>query len=190
MYRGALQACKRRNFVWQWNQWLSKMDVRQTMIEAYRAGLRFDADGCGDTACDCNGLRIVVGGDRANPPDVELSDALAQHLQGDAALMDAWKLVVVSGWTYRRLMYRFGIAAITWPWGTLWVLPEFEHHDALRAHENEHMLQIERDGVWRFSVRYLWQLATKGYRNIDYEIEAYAVSGPISLLPVTAEEEP
>jgi hypothetical protein len=41
-----------------------------------------------------------------------------------------------------------------------------------------------RDGPWKFSVRYLWQLVTKGYRKIDYEIEAEAVSGPISLYPM------
>lgn len=84
-------------------------------------------------------------------------------------------------------MWRARVAAITLPWGVVYMLAEFDGHDALWDHEIEHMRQIERDGPWWFSVRYLWQLATKGYRKIDYEIEAYAVSGPISLLPEKAD---
>jgi hypothetical protein len=80
-------------------------------------------------------------------------------------------------------MHRYGVAAITWPWGVVYVLREFEHNDALLIHEQVHMRQVDEHGPWRFSTRYLWQLLTKGYSRIDYEIEAYAVSGPISLYP-------
>ena len=43
-----------------------------------------------------------------------------------------------------------------------------------RAHENAHKLQWARDGKVKFLRRYLWQFITKGYWNIDYEIEARA----------------
>jgi hypothetical protein len=41
-----------------------------------------------------------------------------------------------------------------------------------QAHEDEHKKQWERVGKVRFLTRYMWQLVTKGYANIDYEIEA------------------
>ncbi len=101
--------------------------------------------------------------------------------------LDAWHIVIVrSGWTY-RLMWRARMAAITLPWRVCFVLMEFQGNEPLRLHELVHMRQIERDGPWCFSMRYLWQLITKGYRRIDYEVEAYAVSGPISLLPEKAD---
>jgi hypothetical protein len=51
-----------------------------------------------------------------------------------------------------------------------------DHADdrCLLAHELTHVKQWRRDG-WRFFVRYTWQFATKGYLNIDYEIEAMEV---------------
>jgi hypothetical protein len=47
-------------------------------------------------------------------------------------------------------------------------------HPAWRAHENQHKVQWARDGKIKFLSRYIWQLITKGYENIDYEIEARA----------------
>jgi len=35
-----------------------------------------------------------------------------------------------------------------------------------------HPAQRRRDGWWRWHWRYLWQLVTVGYENIDYEQEA------------------
>lgn len=43
----------------------------------------------------------------------------------------------------------------------------------LQAHEAKHREQQARDG-WRYYVRYGWQLVTRGYRGVSYEIEAYA----------------
>ena len=42
-----------------------------------------------------------------------------------------------------------------------------------RAHENKHKEQYARDGWIKFISRYIWQAITKGYYNIDYEIEAF-----------------
>lgn len=45
-----------------------------------------------------------------------------------------------------------------------------------RKHEDMHKIQWKRDGHIKFACRYVWQLITKGYLNIDYEIEARAAS--------------
>ena len=39
-------------------------------------------------------------------------------------------------------------------------------------HEDVHKEQFKKDGWIKFLTRYIWQLITKGYKNIDYEIEA------------------
>jgi hypothetical protein len=43
-----------------------------------------------------------------------------------------------------------------------------------QAHEDCHKNQWARDGKVKFLSRYVWQLLTKGYSNIDYEVEARA----------------
>jgi hypothetical protein len=47
--------------------------------------------------------------------------------------------------------------------------------EALYRHELQHHYQVLRDGYLKFNWRYITQLRTVGYRNIDYEIEAYAM---------------
>lgn len=47
--------------------------------------------------------------------------------------------------------------------------------DYMIRHELEHVYQIRRDGWWKFSMVYMYQWATKGYKKIEYEIAAYAV---------------
>ena len=46
-----------------------------------------------------------------------------------------------------------------------------------RKHEDTHKEQYRKDGWIKFLSRYIWQLITKGYMNIDYEIEARKVAG-------------
>ena len=57
----------------------------------------------------------------------------------------------------------------------------FNFQDALKhipatiiRHEVTHLKQMQRDGLAKFRARYWMQAATKGYKNIDYEIEARA----------------
>lgn len=47
-------------------------------------------------------------------------------------------------------------------------------------HEDEHKLQWARDGKIKFLSRYLWQLITRGYMNIDYEVEARASAAKLN----------
>lgn len=44
------------------------------------------------------------------------------------------------------------------------------------THELTHLKQQYKHFIIWFWVRYLYQLFTKGYENIDYEIEAYNAS--------------
>lgn len=46
-----------------------------------------------------------------------------------------------------------------------------------RIHEDVHKEQYREDGWIKFLSRYIWQLLTKGYKNIDYEVEARERAG-------------
>ena len=56
--------------------------------------------------------------------------------------------------------------------------------DWLFRHELEHIYQVRRDGWWKFHLVYLWQLIRRGYKNIEYEVEARK----IALTPLTKVE--
>jgi hypothetical protein len=75
---------------------------------------------------------------------------------------------------WKFLLRRFQIAAIVMPWRTVYIAKPYLNHEGLIAHEMVHIEQINRDGPIAFSVKYLWWLATKGYAENPYEIEAYA----------------
>ena len=64
-------------------------------------------------------------------------------------------------------------AGITMPWRTVYLRSDFFHDQWTRMHESIHIEQIERDGAFVFSVKYLWWWARLGYWAIPYEIEAY-----------------
>ena len=83
------------------------------------------------------------------------------------------RFVVATGW---RLWVLDAIACdgLTLPWRAIWMRQQYVGNPVLRAHELIHCEQMDRDGTLTFCVRYIWQLARKGYWNIDYEIEAYA----------------
>jgi hypothetical protein len=83
------------------------------------------------------------------------------------------KIVPAKG-PWKWLLNSFGGAAITMPWRTIYVLEPYLHHEGLLAHERVHIEQIKRDGPALFAVRYLWWLATRGYRANPYEREAYS----------------
>ena len=74
-------------------------------------------------------------------------------------------------------MQLFGFAGWTSLWGVCYYMPGWENVDWLIRHEETHLAQMKRDGKIKYMVRYLWQWATKGYLNIDYEIEARAAEG-------------
>lgn len=65
------------------------MDIRQTLIEAYRLGIRFEVKGCGDPTCtNCGGevLSVDAPGLGIDHPVVE---AVMAHGREIMALVDA-----------------------------------------------------------------------------------------------------
>lgn len=70
-------------------------------------------------------------------------------------------------------------------WRVVYVLPGFENNESLLRHERKHLEQIERDGVLKFSIKYLWWLLRYGYYFNPYEVKARAASdqSPSELTP-------
>lgn len=66
----------------------------------------------------------------------------------------------------------FGFAAIVSPWRTIYVLPDYLHHEALRRHETAHLAQMQRDGWFRFWFFIVVWYFVPGYDKSPYEIEA------------------
>jgi ferric-dicitrate binding protein FerR (iron transport regulator) len=70
--------------------------------------------------------------------------------------------------------------AITLGSCTFYSTPQEAVTPAWRAHEECHKQQWRRHWYLGFALRYLWELATKGYNNISYEIEARAAARNIT----------
>ena len=64
--------------------------------------------------------------------------------------------------------------AITLGQNTFYPVPKEQVDNAWRAHEDCHKEQWRKDKL--FPVKYLYELATKGYWNSPYEIEARAAA--------------
>jgi hypothetical protein len=71
--------------------------------------------------------------------------------------------------------------AITLGQTTYYSVRQSQVDAAWRRHEDCHKRQWQRDGRLRFLIRYLWQLATKGYNAIDYEVEARAAAASTNI---------
>jgi hypothetical protein len=66
--------------------------------------------------------------------------------------------------------------AITLGQHTWFSVPEAAVDPAWQRHEDCHKKQWRDEGYLKFASRYLWQLVTKGYQNIDYEVQARAAA--------------
>jgi len=75
------------------------------------------------------------------------------------------------------ILRRTGFGGVTLPW-SIYILPERIEDKALRMHELIHAEQIERMGVLRFYLVYLYQVIRYGYQNAPLEIEARNVWSP------------
>lgn len=65
-----------------------------------------------------------------------------------------------------------GYYGVTLGQTTYYSCPEADVTARSHRHEDKHKEQWRRDGCVKFLIRYVWQYFTKGYANIDYEIEA------------------
>lgn len=75
----------------------------------------------------------------------------------------------------RFILWAFGFLAITSPWRTIYVHPEWRDSNWLIRHEIAHLAQMERDGWLKFWFRCLWWFVSPGYAQSPYEIEAMSV---------------
>jgi hypothetical protein len=86
-------------------------------------------------------------------------------------------LIVPASRRWEWLMDRLGIDGIAMPWGKAYIRKSCFGDVALRAHEAEHLAQMQRMGPVWFSLVYVWQLARYGYWNAPLEIEARRKEG-------------
>lgn len=73
----------------------------------------------------------------------------------------------------RWALCKMGLAAVTMPWKVVYIHPQYKTHMGLIRHEMVHVEQIDRDGPWMFTIKYLGWLVLYGYRDNPYEVEAY-----------------
>ena len=67
--------------------------------------------------------------------------------------------------------------AVTFPWGTIYCVPEQLDNPKLLAHEQVHLGQIERDGAILWTLK-TWYYALRYSREMNpYEVEARTISG-------------
>lgn len=82
--------------------------------------------------------------------------------------------VKISTGLIRAYMRACGFKGWTSFWGTIYVLPGYEHDERLLRHERCHIKQIKRDGRVLFAIKYSWWTLLRGYWNNPYEVEARA----------------
>lgn len=71
----------------------------------------------------------------------------------------------------RRFMRFMNFEYLAWPPNIVYYLSKVPSAELL-AHEEKHLDQYRRDGHVIYFIRWWWQFFTKGYQNIDYEVEA------------------
>jgi hypothetical protein len=80
-------------------------------------------------------------------------------------------------WWVRAFLRAAGAYGITMPWRVIYLMPDQMSNAGLIRHEQAHVMQIERDGAWRWTVRVFCYLLRYGYKNSPYEEEARTLSG-------------
>ena len=70
-------------------------------------------------------------------------------------------------------MNKMGYYAWTSYWNTIYYIDkESMTNSRLKRHELMHVEQMKREGKFMFTVKYMWQAFTVGYKNNPYEVEA------------------
>lgn len=80
-----------------------------------------------------------------------------------------------AGVFWRPILRLFRTPALTMPWRRVyWHIDGLDPDliEDIIAHESVHLDQIDRDGPVTWTVTYLWHLATIGYWDMPYEVEA------------------
>ena len=59
-------------------------------------------------------------------------------------------------------------------WNTIYLDPKYLTDERLIRHEMTHIKQMEEEGKFKFTCRYLWWTLKYGYQDNPYEVEARA----------------
>ena len=59
-------------------------------------------------------------------------------------------------------------------WGSIYLAPGYETHEALIRHERKHLEQMQQDGKLLYAIKYAWWMLRYGYKMNPYEVEARA----------------
>ncbi len=72
-------------------------------------------------------------------------------------------------------MKKMGYFGWTSYWSTIYYIDKLAfNNNRLRKHELEHVRQMKELGKFKFTLEYLWQAYTVGYKNNKFEIMARA----------------
>jgi hypothetical protein len=84
---------------------------------------------------------------------------------------------IIAGPFWSRVLPALGLIGIVMPiWRTCYLMPAYFNDPVVRAHEEVHFDQIDRDGRIIFTIKYLYFLARYGYWKSPYEVEAYGTN--------------
>ncbi len=59
-------------------------------------------------------------------------------------------------------------------WNTIYLDPKYLTDERLIRHEMTHIKQMDEEGKFKFTCRYLWWTLKYGYQDNPYEVEARA----------------
>ena len=75
-------------------------------------------------------------------------------------------------------MVILGFQGLTTPWKTVYYANQRARDSGqTRIHEMKHAEQMDREGIWKFLLKYNYYWITKGYRYNPYEVEARLAAG-------------
>lgn len=86
------------------------------------------------------------------------------------------KFIIVNGLT-KKFFERINLIAFTFPWGSIWIHPDWVDNKHVRHHEMVHVAQLNRDGPICMSIKWVYFLFRYKYEDSPYEVEAREKSG-------------
>lgn len=90
--------------------------------------------------------------------------------------------IVTAGRIWRAVLDLVGCDGVTLPWRTIYLRKDRADDVSLRLHEMAHVVQIERDGIVRWTLYSIWYPLRHGYWLAPHEVEARAVASAVSNL--------
>lgn len=79
---------------------------------------------------------------------------------------------IASKYSPVQILFKMGYTAFTFPFNKTVYYRDSSVMTSQRSHEDVHLAQIEDEGAYKFSAKYLYYLVRYGYTNNPYEVEA------------------